>query len=589
MRSLLSVLLAAALVVASAPSDARATCFCMMRAPPPPTQQQRGIAEDPSYNPASAVVLVRDGRRTVLTIEAAYQGPAVELSLVVPIPSAIGREGVRTISGTAFRRLDQRTAPRVRHVFPPCPPRPMARAAMADGMGGGASAGAGRSEAQRAMDEFGVEIQDEWPVDEYDVTLLGAEQSTGLLAFLRERGLDLPDASAAMLRGYIESGHRFVLFRADPSRAQRLGGSMMLSPIQLEYESDELRVPVRLGTLNSPGEQELLLYVLSPEGRYDVANRPTTLATTDIRMRRDARGSFAELYTAITDETFRRTPGAAITEYVHPVGTHVRWSDVAPFGVERYPLGSGDRRRMGRGGAGRPEVPWTVSRIRHRYGTNLSDDLSLRQAEPVTLTRRWSRWPQLRTRARAGQSAFHVQYVVEHNRCVDEQTQRGIVRRFATAESMWESRHDLWPGQVILDPIESLGIQPGSSAPPSWPPAPAPAQTLRTALPSQPGTAQPGMPPSGATPSVMTPIGVAPSGVAPSGVASSGGGQNPPAPAAAPPPATRPALGNVAPAAEGGGACAVHGGGGRAAGPELALALALLAGAALWLSRSRLR
>mgnify|MGYP000128422975 CR=1 FL=1 len=43
-----------------------------------------------------------------MTIEAAYEGPAVELSLVVPVPGPIGRENVRTVSGTAFRRLDQR-------------------------------------------------------------------------------------------------------------------------------------------------------------------------------------------------------------------------------------------------------------------------------------------------------------------------------------------------------------------------------------------------------------------------------------------------------------------------------------------------
>lgn len=552
MRALLSTLLAFAVLAASAPSPASATCFCMMRMPPPPTQQERGISLDPSYNPASAVVLVRDGRRTVLTIEAAYQGPAVELSLVVPIPSAIGRENVRTVSGTAFRRLDQRTAPRVRHMFPPCPMRPMSRAsAMGEGGGTGAGFGGGRTEAERVMDEFGVDIQDEWPVDEYDVTLLGADQSTGLLAFLRERGLELPDASATMLRGYIESGHRFVLFRADPSRAQRLGETMMLSPIQLEYESDELRVPVRLGTLNSPGEQELLLYILSPEGRYDVANRPSVMAPTDLRMRRDARGSFAELYTAITDETFRQSPGAAITEYAHPVGTHVRWSEVAPFGVERHALGSG-RRGLRAGGAGIPERSWTVSRIRHRYGTNLADDLTLRQTEPARLTRRWSRWPQLRVRAREGQSAFHVQYVVEHSRCVSEQAQRAIARRFATAESMWESRHDLWPGEIILDPIESLGIQPGSSAPPNWPPPAAPP-------PTQPRTII--GPVGGNDGTRLRPSAVAAHEQAPSTQAPS----TPTAPSApalpAPPPITRPPLGNT-PAARaeepGGLGCATH-------------------------------
>ena len=596
MRAFLSLVVAFALLSASAPSRVEATCLCMMRMPrPAATQQQRGITDDPSYNPASAVVLVREGRRTVMTVEAAYEGPAVELSLVVPIPGTIGRENVRTVSGTAFRRLDQRTAPRVRHVFKPCTRPSSLRVASAEGFGAGASAGGGgRTEAERVQDEFGVDIQDEWPVDEYDVTLLGAEQSTGLLAFLRERGLELPDAAATMLRGYIESGHRFVLFTADPSRAQRLGESMMLSPIQLEYESDELRVPVRLGTLNSPGEQELLLYVISTEGRFDVANRPSVLAPTDLRMRPDARGTFAELYTSITDEVFRQTPGAAITEYVHQVGTHVRQSEIAPF---RGPstLGEPDRRRMG---AGRTDAPrWTVSRIRHRYGTNLSDDLSLTHADPVRLERRWSRWPQLRVpRGRDGQSFFHVQYVVEHNqRCVSDQAQRWMARRFATAESMWESRHDLWPGEVILDPIESLGIEPRSHAPDGWPPPPPPAptaqptasgsdQALAGLAPSGNGTA--GQAPSGQAPSGQAPSGQAPSGQAPSGQAPSGQattGNSAPSPATAP---AAPRRGNAPAAqAEPAGMCAAR-------SPQRdtpPLALIALFGAALVSRRRRRR
>ncbi len=492
MRSLLA--LVTLVSIAALPTHGAATCFCMMR-PPIPVLHSRGISEDPSYNPASAVVIVRDGRRVVLTIEAAYEGPPTELSLVVPVPSAIGRESVRTVSGTVFRRLDQRTAPRVRHVFPDCFARMGAAAAMsADGASDSA-----RGRSAPTPEDLGVEIEDEWPLDEYDVTLLSAEQSTGLLTFLRERGLDLPDAAADMLRGYIESGHHFVLFHADPTRAQRLGETMMLSPLQLEYESDELRVPVRLGTLNSPGEQELLLYVISTEGRFDIANRPGVIAPTDIRMRRDARGAFAELYTSITDEIFRRTPGAAITEYVHPVGTHVRRSDVAPFGATVETRGS-----EGRGASAAPT--WTVSRIRHRYGTNLDDDLTLRQAEPLTMERRFPRWPELRVRPRRGNSAFHVQYVVEHNRCTDEMTERRIARRFATAESMWEARHDLWPGEVIVDPIPLLGIEPGSSAPEGWPPPPPPPPVIEAPVVEAPVIEPPAAAPVVEAPAAAPPV-----------------------------------------------------------------------------------
>ena len=120
MRHLALVFAGVVLCLWLIPTDANATCFCMLRPVSVTTTAQRGITSDPSYSPASAVVILRDGRRTVLTIEAAYRGPATELSMVIPIPSAINREAVRTVSGTLFRRFDGETAPRVRHVWPPC-------------------------------------------------------------------------------------------------------------------------------------------------------------------------------------------------------------------------------------------------------------------------------------------------------------------------------------------------------------------------------------------------------------------------------------------------------------------------------------
>ena len=543
-------------------STARASCFCMLRRPPPVTQQ-RGITDDPSYTPTSAVFVTREGTRTVLTIEAAYQGPAVELSMVIPVPAAIEREQVRTVPGTVFRRLDQRTAPKVRHVWRPCAMRrPMARSAA----GAGATGGRRAADPLMVLEDYGVEITDEWAVDEYDITLLGASESAGLLRFLRERGLELSDAADAVLRGYIETGHRFVLAHVDPSRANRLGDRMMLSPIQLEYESPDLSIPVRLGTLNSPGEQELLLYVLSTEGRYAVANRPNVEAPTDLRMRASARGSFAELYTSLTDEVFRQRPGAAMTEYAHVLGRHVPRHYVRQLGLSEEP-GAARGRRGVRGDS----RTWTLTRIRHRYGKDQSDDLTLRPAEPLRLTRRW-RQPELRTRARSGQNAFHVQFVVEHAGCASAEEQRRVARRFATAESMWESRHDLWPGEVLLDRVDSLGIEPGSSAPAGWPPPP-PEPERRSPEPQSPEPQSPerqGPGPGVRTEGPMDPIGASPTVAQPGPGAAVEGSPSAPAPD------------------EGDGLCAIRAPGSRSRGGVPAL-LALGAALALVVTRRRRR
>ncbi len=450
------------------PSAAYATCSCMFRRMPPPSvTQQADLTRDPSYNPDAAVFLVRDGTRTVLTMEATYDGPAEEVTMVIPIPESVQRNQVRTVPGSLFRNLDRRTAPRVRHVWPSCRRvrrRPMAAMASARGVGGAASFGDDRIE--QLEQEYSIDIEDEWEVEEYDITLLGAAQSAGLLRYLRDQqSLDLPPTADSVLRAYIETDHRFVIAKADPSRARVLGGKMMLSPIQLEYSSTELRVPVRLGTLNSPGEQELLLYVLANDGRYEIANRPSAVAPTDLRMRPDARGTAAELYAGLMDELFRQRPGAAVTEFAHTLGSKVGRNHVRRFGI---PTADSEIERTGR------RTRWTLTRLRHRYGKELDDDLTLRPAtSPLRMTRRW-RTPELRTWAPRGESGYHVQFVVEHrNRsCPSTAQQRRYARSWATAESMWEKEDDVWPGQVLLDPVPSLGIEPNSSAPPGWPPAP---------------------------------------------------------------------------------------------------------------------
>ncbi|MCA9611017.1 MAG: DUF2330 domain-containing protein, partial [Myxococcales bacterium] len=164
----LSQVFALAVGITSVASSAQATCSCFFRRRPPTVTQDTTTTSDPSYSPAAAVFVTRQGTRTVLTMETAYTGPPDEISMLIPVPTSIEREQVRTIPGSIFRNLDRRTAPRVRHIWPACRTRrrmPM-RSASASGMGGGAAA----PEPQLRIEEFGVDIEDEWEVDEYDIT-----------------------------------------------------------------------------------------------------------------------------------------------------------------------------------------------------------------------------------------------------------------------------------------------------------------------------------------------------------------------------------------------------------------------------------
>ena len=50
-------------------------------------------------------------------------------------------------------------------------------------------------------------------------------------------------------------------------RARKKLGYQYLRPIQVAYESNKFMLPIRLGTLNAKGKQELFVYALTRTGR----------------------------------------------------------------------------------------------------------------------------------------------------------------------------------------------------------------------------------------------------------------------------------------------------------------------------------
>ena len=74
-------------------------------------------------NNATQVVLMRDGTRTVLSMQNNYQGPPQDFAMVVPVPVVLQKENVKTLPRDVFDRVDQLTAPRLVEYWEqdPCP------------------------------------------------------------------------------------------------------------------------------------------------------------------------------------------------------------------------------------------------------------------------------------------------------------------------------------------------------------------------------------------------------------------------------------------------------------------------------------
>ena len=275
-------------------------------------------ADGPLYNDATMVVLVREGTHTVLSMRNDYRGPPEDFAMVVPVPEVLERDDVRTLEADVFEAVERLAAPRLVEYWErdPCEPEVQFEGGIGlgnigtIGHGGGSGSGYGRGGYQ-------VTIEAEFAVGEYEIVILGARDSNGLEAWLRDHGYRIPDGAAEVLRPYVEAGTKFFVAKVSAERVTFEDGRAVLSPLRIHYESESFSLPVRLGMLNSSGTQDLLVHVLATD-RYEVANYENVTVPTNLDLQDGVRDRFGEAYAAIFDETLARHPGAVVTEYAWP-------------------------------------------------------------------------------------------------------------------------------------------------------------------------------------------------------------------------------------------------------------------------------
>ncbi len=338
-----------------------------------------GGAEGSLYNDATMVVMMRNGTRTVLSMQNSYQGPPERFAMVVPVPVVLHQDDVRTLDRSVFARIDQLAAPRLVEYWeqdpcaPPMPtPRRLMRApmAMSRARAGGGGPGA----------DLGVRVEAQFAVGEYDIVILSASDSSGLDTWLHREGYHIPDNAEPALRPYVQAGTKFFVARVDPARVTFQNGRAVLSPLRVHYDSDAFSLPVRLGLINSGGTQDLIVHVLAPNQRYEVANYPNVFVPTNIDLRPAARGHFGEFYASLFDATREAHPGAVVTEYAWQAGS----CDPCPGPT----LSASDIATLGGDVAGGSNLSWpgawTLTRLHHRYDRDgLDEDLVFRAAPPV--------------------------------------------------------------------------------------------------------------------------------------------------------------------------------------------------------------
>jgi hypothetical protein len=294
-------------------------------------------ADSTLFNHASQVVLVRHEDKTVLTMANDFKGDPKEFAIVVPVPTVLEKGQIRVSDRALIEHLDAYSAPRLVEYFDPDPCDVGWRFSTAP-----ASAARGEREARDALERargLGVTIEARYTVGEYDILILSATESAGLETWLRDAGYRLPAGASSVLGSYLKQGMKFFVARVNLEEQSRLGFTY-LRPLQMAFETPKFMLPIRLGTLNADGAQELFVYALTRRGRVETTNYRTVRLPTGAELPAYVKEEFPRFYRAMFAEQVRRQDMRAVfLEYAWDMG----WCD--PCAAD--PLSTGELRKLG--------------------------------------------------------------------------------------------------------------------------------------------------------------------------------------------------------------------------------------------------
>jgi hypothetical protein len=375
MKRLLPIALAAFALAVALPAPAAAFCGFFV-----------SKADTKIFNKASKVVIARDGDRTVMTMSNDFKGEPKEFAVVVPVPTFLQKEQIHVGDQSLIDHLDAYTSPRLVEYFDenPCDVRRYSMERAMPMSAAAAPSPAMRQDAKR----LGVTIEATYTVGEYDILILSAKESSGLATWLTENGYKIPPGAGQVLASYLAQNMRFFVAKVNVGEQAKLGFNY-LRPLQIAYESPKFMLPIRMGTVNAQGTQDLFVFTLTKKGRVETTNYRTVRLPSDVEIPPYVKGEFTKFYTAMfANQVHKQDMSTVFLEYAWDMG----WCD--PCAAD--PLTNDQMRKLGvfwldgdggSGGGGGPAVmprrPMPgggsnvfVSRLHVRYdGAHFPEDL----------------------------------------------------------------------------------------------------------------------------------------------------------------------------------------------------------------------
>lgn len=163
----------------------------------------------------------------------------------------------------------------------------------------------------------GIKVEARYDVAEYDISILSAEQSDGLIRWLTDNGYKIPAGAEPVVSSYIKQNMHFFVAKVNVKRMNDLGRTY-LQPLQVRYQTSKFMLPLRLGTVNANGPQDLTIYALTRRGRVEASNYRNIKVPTGVDVPVFVADDFPNFYKATFDH-------AVANENMHGVFVEYAW------------------------------------------------------------------------------------------------------------------------------------------------------------------------------------------------------------------------------------------------------------------------
>ncbi|MEO8216284.1 MAG: DUF2330 domain-containing protein [Acidobacteriota bacterium] len=293
-------------------------------------------ADTKLYNKASQVAIVRSGDRTVMTMANDFEGDPKEFAIVIPVPTVLQKGQIHIADKALLDHLDNYSSPRLVEYTDD---NPCQRRYLEEAMAAPMAMQKSDAAARRRADSLGVKIEARYTVGEYDILILSAKQSSGLETWLVESGYRIPAGASSVLDSYVKQGMKFFVAKVNLQEQSKLGFKY-LRPISVAYTSAKFMLPIRLGTVNSKGTQELFIYAITPKGRVETTNYRTVKLPSNVDVPVFVKDQFGQFYKAM----FNRQ---VIRENMKVVFLEYAWNMASCDPCSAEPLSQAELRELG--------------------------------------------------------------------------------------------------------------------------------------------------------------------------------------------------------------------------------------------------